>query len=53
MAFCDRGEEEELEQLKGLDEIDVTDSAEDDEQLKRKFEEMVYHFLVLILQRRS
>ncbi len=32
-----------LEQLRGLEEIDVTDWAEDDEALKQIFEEKVYH----------
>jgi hypothetical protein len=54
MTECDRSEEEEeeeeeeeLEQLEGLEEIDVTDWAEDDELLKRRFEEKVCHFPVL------
>ncbi len=43
--MTDRGEEE--EELEGLEELDVTDWAEDDELLKRSFEEKVRHFLVL------
>ena len=43
--MTDRGEEE--EDLEGLEEIDVTDWAEDDELLKRRFEEKVIQFLVL------
>jgi len=41
MATDDR--EEELEALDGLAEIDVTDCAEDNEQLNSKFEQVVRH----------
>lgn len=43
--MTDRGEGE--EELEGLEEIDVTNCVEDDELLKRRFEEKVCHFLVL------
>lgn len=46
--MTERGEEE--EELEGLEEIDCTDWAEDDELLKRSFEEKVRHFLVLCYQ---
>lgn len=41
-----RGEDE-LEKLEGLDEIDVTECAEDNERLKVKFQEKVNRVLVL------
>ena len=43
--MTDRGEEE--EELEGLEELDVTNWAEDDELLRRRFEEKACHFLVL------
>ena len=47
MTESDR-KEEELEILEGLEEIDVTECAEDNEQLKRKFQDKVCHILVLL-----
>ncbi len=47
MTESNRGEEE-LENLEGLEEIDVTECAEDNEQLKQKFQDKVCHTLVLL-----
>lgn len=46
--MTERGEGE--EELEGIEEIDVTDWAEDDGLLKRSFEEKVCPFLVLCYQ---
>lgn len=41
-------EEEELEYLDGLEEIDLIECAEDNEQLKRKFQDKICHIVVLL-----
>lgn len=40
---CDK-KEEKLKQLKKLKKIDITEWAEDDELLKKRFEEKIYYF---------
>ena len=45
MTETDR--EEELENLEGLEEIDVTECAEDNEQLKQKFQNKVCRIVIL------
>ena len=47
------GHREELEYLEGLEEIDVTECAEDNKQLKRKFQDKIYYILVLLYLKTS
>lgn len=47
MKGSDR-EGEELENLDSLEEIDATECADDNEQLKRKFQDRVYQIPVLL-----